>query len=115
MLSFEERQAAEIEDLRKARDDYASEKCELSDRIAAVMALLNAPLSDEEPDVAAFGRGAWVYCKQHCKPHQTGWCSVSVSDKIGLGVSSVDAAYAKCREWKLHLYGERDEPRASYG
>ncbi len=34
----------------------------------------------------AFGKDAWVYCTQHMKPHLTGWCSVSNSDKLGLGI-----------------------------
>lgn len=73
-------------------------------RLMELANLLNEAFPDEQPDVAAFGRGAWVYCNQHMKPHQTGWCSVAVRDKIGLGVKNADEAYQKCRDWKLPLY-----------
>jgi len=36
-------------------------------------------------DFLAFGDD-WVYCNQHLRPHSTGWCSVGVRDKIGLGI-----------------------------
>lgn len=54
-------------------------------------------------DEAAFGKDAWVYCKQHCYPHQTGWCSVSPRDKVGLGVKTAEEAYEKCRAWEFPL------------
>jgi hypothetical protein len=57
-------------------------------------------------DETVFGADAWVYCSQHVKPHQTGWCSVSVRDKIGLGVDNAQAAYEKCRAFGLKIYGE---------
>ncbi len=61
------------------------------------------PLTEDE---IAFGKGAWVYCRQHVKPHQTGWCGVGPQDKVGLGVATVEQAYAKCRAWGFPLYGE---------
>ena len=27
-----------------------------------------------------------VYCSQHRRVHSTGWCTVGVSDKVGLGI-----------------------------
>lgn len=54
-------------------------------------------------DEVVFGRGAWVYCRQHCRPHETGWCGVGVGDKVGLGVDTAEAAYTKCREWGFEL------------
>lgn len=70
----------------------------------AVIAELTAPPTE---DVVAFGKDAWVYCAQHMKPHQTGWCTISPRDKIGLGVDTADAAYAKCRAWKFPIFGEK--------
>ncbi len=63
-------------------------------------------------DELVFGKDAWVYCNQHMRPHITGWCSVAVRDKVGLGAVSVvsaDAAYEKCREWGFALYTDRQE------
>lgn len=69
-----------------------------------IIAELTAPPTE---DVAAFGAGAWIYCSQHMKPHQTGWCTVSVRDKVGLGVDNAKAALEKCRAWKFPIYGEK--------
>lgn len=60
-------------------------------------------------DEIAFGRETFVYCRQHLKPHATGWCGVSPRDKIGLGVISVDEAYAKCRDWGLKIYNAQEK------
>lgn len=57
-------------------------------------------------DERAFGKDAWVYCNQHLRPHQTGWCTISARDKVGLGVSDAKAAYAKCRAWGFVLYDD---------
>ena len=59
-----------------------------------------APTEDE----TAFGKDAWVYCSQHMRAHQTGWCSVSARDKVGLGVTAAQDAYDKCRAWGFALY-----------
>ena len=50
--------------------------------------------------------GDWCYCRQHLRPHETGWCTVSNNEKVGLGISghteqSMRAAYAKCRDFGL--------------
>lgn len=58
-------------------------------------------------DVAAFGADAWVYCNQHMRAHQTGWCTVSPRDKVGLGVKTAQEAYNKCRAWGFPLYADR--------
>ena len=56
--------------------------------------------------------GDWVYCRQHVRPHSTGWCTVSNHDKIGLGIvgsetqENIKLAFEKCRDWKLPIYGE---------
>lgn len=66
----------------------------------------DAPTTNDE---RAFGRDAWVYCSQHMKPHQTGWCTVAVRDKIGLGVTTAQEAEQKCRDFKLPLYADRTQ------
>lgn len=58
-------------------------------------------------DEKVFGCGAWVYCSQHCKPHQTGWCTVSARDKIGLGVDSAEAALNKCYDFGLRIHNAK--------
>jgi hypothetical protein len=108
MLNLEERQEQEIADLRKQRDQERAEKQAFELRLMAVEALLRTPFSDETEDVTAFGRDVWVYCRQHMKVHQTGWCSVGVYDKIGLGVKTAQEGIEKCREWALPLYQDRD-------
>jgi len=57
-------------------------------------------------DVIAFGKDAWVYCNQHLKAHETGWCTVSPRDKVGLGVKTAAEAYEKCRAWGFVLYAD---------
>lgn len=63
---------------------------------------------NKEPteDEIAFGKGAWVYCNQHMRAHQTGWCTVANRDKVGLGVSTVQEAEDKCRQWGFPLYAD---------
>lgn len=53
--------------------------------------------------------GAWVYCKSHRRPHKTGWCTVSVANKVCLGGSTMDQEEAnnKCREFGLEIYSMR--------
>jgi len=72
-----------------------------------------APAPEAKPlteDEAVFGVGAWVYCDQHMNVHQTGWCSVSARDKVGLGVATVHEGLDKCRELGLALYADREKP-----
>ena len=100
----EERLEAELEETRGYLKRYDAKQSELRERLEQLATLLATPLIDEQPDVAAFGRGAWVYCNQHVKPHQTGWCSISPRDKIGLGVATAKEAYAKCEAWGLKIF-----------
>ena len=58
------------------------------------------PLAD---DYIAFGPDQFVYCGSHRRPHRTGWCTVSVSNKLGLGVLTHEEAVAKCRKFGLKL------------
>ena len=52
-------------------------------------------------DEKIFGKGKWVYCRQHLQPHLTGWCGVSPREKVGLGVSTKEKAYEKCIIWNF--------------
>ncbi len=49
-------------------------------------------------DSVKFGDDAWVYCDQHLRPHMTGWCTVSVRNKVLLRAKSAEEAYAECKE-----------------
>lgn len=55
-------------------------------------------------DEKEFGVDAIVYCKQHLRPHATGWCTVSNSDKVKLESETVGDAIRECiaRGYKLH-------------
>ncbi len=54
--------------------------------------------------------GPWVYCAQHLRAHQTGWCGVDSQDKVGLGEfqgtysEQMRDATEKCRKLGLKLY-----------
>lgn len=63
----------------------------------------NKPPTEDE---LAFGKDAWVYCNQHLRTHQTGWCTVSPRDKVGLGVKTAEEADKKCRVWGFTLYSD---------
>lgn len=55
-------------------------------------------------DEKVFGKDQWVYCSEHLRPHLTGWCTVTVRDKVALGValpSTEHEAYNKCIELGL--------------
>jgi len=62
-------------------------------------------------DFLTFGDD-WVYCNQHLRPHPTGWCSVDVRDKLGLGIPQDEyserarQAYKKCKLFGLPIYGD---------
>lgn len=55
-------------------------------------------------DERVFGKKAWVYCRQHLRPHLTGWCTVSCINKIGLGVKNEEEAYKKCKLLGLKIF-----------
>lgn len=63
-------------------------------------ALLRPPTEDQKH----FGRKKWVYCAQHMRPHPTGWCTVSISDKVALDSTSYEDAVAECTGRGLPLY-----------
>jgi hypothetical protein len=37
--------------------------------------------------------GPYVYCASHVGPHESGWCTVSLDNKIGLLASDYDEAF----------------------
>lgn len=55
-------------------------------------------------DYLTFG-DCWVYCNQHLRPHKTGWCTVSVKDKIVLSAKTEQDAYSECVKKGLKIYG----------
>ena len=57
-------------------------------------------------DTDIFGIGSWIYCKQHLRPHMTGWCSVNVDEKVRLDAKTSEGAYAECRRKGFHIYDD---------
>ena len=59
-------------------------------------------------DEIVFGKDMMVYCSQHMGPHSTGWCTVAVSDKLGLGLKNTQyqESMQKCRYHQLKLAPE---------
>lgn len=57
-------------------------------------------------DEKVFGKDHWVYCNQHLRPHLTGWCTVDVRNKVGLGIygDNEREAYQKCRDFDLKIF-----------
>lgn len=45
-----------------------------------------------------------VYCKQHLRPHRTGWCTVSLTDKVKLDASTLETAYVECETKGYKLF-----------
>lgn len=74
-------------------------------------------LSDEAreplaPDALVFGEKTYVYCTEHLNPHLTGWCTIEVDKKVGLGIKhegheSRERARDKCRSLGLRLFQDR--------
>jgi hypothetical protein len=58
---------------------------------------------DTTEDEKAFGTDAWVYCRQHLRPHRTGWCTVHLIDKRLLEASTLEEAVAECEAQGLKL------------
>ena len=63
-------------------------------------------LSCHTEDYDVFGGNQFVYCRQHLRAHFTGWCTVGVDQKVGLGTSDEMEAIKKCRELELPLYDD---------
>jgi hypothetical protein len=63
---------------------------------------MNQPLTE---DATHFGGRAWVYCKQHLRPHSTGWCSVGIADKIKLDATTAEDAYAEAQNKGYKIFG----------
>lgn len=99
MLPTQSRLEEAIELLRTRLNEERAQKRTLETVLRRIAGLLSDPVNGETEDVAAFGRDAWVYCNQHRQAHETGWCSVSPRDKVGLGVTTEREAQEKCRAW----------------
>jgi hypothetical protein len=50
--------------------------------------------------------GKFVYCAQHMAPHSTGWCTVSVEQKVSLTATDLDTAQIECRAKNLPLHAD---------
>lgn len=72
-------------------------------------------MADEKTeDAKVFGEDVIIYCGQHLNPHATGWCTVSLRDKVSLGIKfgpsskSYDEAMReagdKCQRLGLKLF-----------
>lgn len=66
-------------------------------------------------DDVVFGVDQQIYCSQHLRPHNTGWCTVDVNYKVGLGIptnsrNALEKAADKCRMLGLRLDDE-GEPK----
>jgi len=66
-------------------------------------------MSEETEDEKAFGSRAWIYCDQHMRPHETGWCTVGVSHKRKLDATDYYAAIRECKSKGFALYGGERE------
>lgn len=54
------------------------------------------------PPDTVFGT-KYVYCAQHCAVHATGWCTVSITDKVALIAETVDEARTEWAQKKAAL------------
>lgn len=61
-------------------------------------------MSEKTDDEIHFGADRIVYCRQHLRPHFTGWCTVSLRDKILLDALTIEGAYEECKEKGFQLY-----------
>jgi len=62
---------------------------------------LRRPLTEDE---IAFGRNRFVYCKQHLRPHLTGWCTVNNNEKVLLDAMTPADARAECNAKMYKLW-----------
>ncbi|MFA7218976.1 MAG: hypothetical protein WC119_00425 [Synergistaceae bacterium] len=61
-------------------------------------------MSKKTDDFKEWG-DAWVYCNQHLRVHKTGWCTVSVNNKVCVcsGEKTEDEAEKKCKKWGFKI------------
>jgi len=55
-------------------------------------------------DETYFGRGVYVYCDQHMRPHSTGWCTVGLKHKQKLDADNIQDAYVECEAKELKVF-----------
>lgn len=58
----------------------------------------------ETEDYLTFGPNAWIYCKQHLRPHTTGWCTVSTKHKVLLQATTDTEAYRECFDKDFYIF-----------
>lgn len=61
-------------------------------------------MCDKRDDAKQFGKDAWVYCKQHLRPHVTGWCTVPNDQKLALDAKNLLDAVAECERKQLRIW-----------
>ena len=61
-------------------------------------------LEELAEDTKVFGEDQWVYCNQHLRPHKTGWCTVGVRNKVGLGVATREEGLQKCKDFGFEIF-----------
>ena len=59
---------------------------------------------EEKTDNEVFGN-TWIYCSAHRRVHGTGWCTISVSNKLGLGIENNGEESLKEAAVKAKLFG----------
>lgn len=64
----------------------------------------NALKTPPTEDQIAFGRNSWVYCRQHLRPHKTGWCSVPNFNKTKLDATTDLNAHQECIRRGFYVY-----------
>lgn len=64
---------------------------------------LKRPFTEDEKE---FGRNRLVYCKEHLRPHSTGWCSVGNRHKVALNSIHPKEAYEECKIRGFKIIGE---------
>jgi hypothetical protein len=63
-------------------------------------------------DAKEFGEKAIVYCKSHLRPHDTGWCTVGIRDKVKLDSTTIKDAVDECRVKGYVLFSDLEKKRA---
>lgn len=58
-------------------------------------------------DARKWGERAIIYCRSHMRPHETGWCTVPVTDKLKLHAADLATADDECRRFGLPLFSDK--------
>lgn len=85
----------------KPEEQFARIRRDIRDCMAILQEMPEGEFSTDDRHL-----GKFVYCKQHVRPHSTGWCTVGAYDKVPLTAETEVDAIAECRERGLKIYGE---------